>query len=1315
MHLYKFFIKIPFMKRIVFVLCSIMCFCFFTSCSNSLLPQPTVANQTINQSETTKISDSNKVENLVASQGLKQKIILSWDSFSNAVRYNIYKANSPYENFVQIGETIDATTSFTLKVPAGTDSYFKVTAVDINEKESDFSIIQRGTSLAQPIISEIVRIEDSEDTATNVYWYMNNVDAYKENVRYTVICTDSKGIEIERIAVSGKETSKTMVSFYNLSPNTNYFYTIESYIVTEQNNIETSETLDAATARRLRPNAPINFIANQGISKNEIQLTFTLPDFIDIAISSGVYSQEALYFKIYRREKSIDEEQEFIPICSYFGKSPTDENSGKKNFGSEEYIPGTVVTYIDTVDLKQNIQYEYKVQAFADITKREITSDLSVATNIGWLLPKVNFRTKNYQTEKNQDETAFINASIDFSLEMNCFGLEEIYSFVLEETKEPLIPTSETTPESSTNIFNTIEELNKYVRNYSLSADLDESGYYKYNIYVIPKDKDISCAIDKISAIGEILVTSSIELPKIDFFTVSRGYKYKIVLEWKYNPSYKYSIKYTENNNNEEFEIPEAEIEAALEGKLLDEIITFNHYAEPGTNRTYVISAISSLKKGTDNYPITGSTLDIPKPFITTYSYDSINIGWNPTQGANNYILQAEYLNKNIASTNTIPQSDIIPATNKIQEYSFSQISGNDNVNISGLPINVTLKAYSDVTKTILTLIDEDTYNETIEAVKNTDSQQLTDYLTTTIETNTIGPALIKPIVSQSTYKNHISISWNKINGATGYVIIRNRYNIASKSENIFESTDKYLVTNFNSQPQVSLLDGIEDISSCVEISYANNKFTLNDKQQKQEDFTSKYQTSQSQISWGCPYDYIILPIISTNDEIEYDYETNSKTVSIQSHSFNNVAITRGSSLGYGWNVTASKGWQQNGFSGENSIAENTSIYVSWDNPAIASTITPTFSVYRREENSTSWKTLTSSIKTNYYYDSQIEPGKVYEYAIGLLNETDPTQNENFISYCEKKMDVLFEQEKALAGFVLPTPEITSASRKALPNNAEEIEWPAVKVGGENNRMIDGYVIEVLNHNISANWNKIAELQINSTNKKSIYTQLVDNSTGYLKVLRDYKHYFRIRSFREQDGKRTYSPAPSYTWSDGGENNYVKWGARQITIDEFAKATLIGMSTGMYKARGTEGCNDDGKDITGLSSDSTYNLATDFTVHLEYNNYKALHQPKTNQGEVATVSLTGYLKARGGLAGAYQTHYWTHTTMSIEYLGTSSYGTLKINGEDKKGSDKVSRNSGTIDVTYNGESKTYDMGSNPGFTLPFAVKGGYLNDTEEWK
>ena len=264
--------------------------------------------------------------------------------------------------------------------------------------------------------------------------------------------------------------------------------------------------------------------------------------------------------------------------------------------------------------------------------------------------------------------------------------------------------------------------------------------------------------------------------------------------------------------------------------------------------------------------------------------------------------------------------------------------------------------------------------------------------------------------------------------------------------------------------------------------------------------------------------------------------------------------------------------------------------------------------------------------------------------------------------------------------------------------------------------MIDGYAIEVYNNNIDANWHLIKSFDIADLGKSNYeFARDVDNSSGLLKVLRDYKHYFRVRAFTKQDDKITYSKEPSYTWSDGGENNYVKWGCRQITIDEFTKASLIGMSTGMYKARGTEGCNDNGKDIEGLNSDSTYNAATDFTVHLEYNNYKALHQPKTNKGEVATVSISGYLKARGGLAGAYQTHYWTHTTMSIEYLGTSSYGTLKINGEDKKGSDKVSRNSGTIDVTYNGTSKTYNMGNNPGFTLPFAVKGGYLNDTEEWK
>ena len=93
--------------------------------------------------------------------------------------------------------------------------------------------------------------------------------------------------------------------------------------------------------------------------------------------------------------------------------------------------------------------------------------------------------------------------------------------------------------------------------------------------------------------------------------------------------------------------------------------------------------------------------------------------------------------------------------------------------------------------------------------------------------------------------------------------------------------------------------------------------------------------------------------------------------------------------------------------------------------------------------------------------------------------------------------------------------------------------------------------------------------------------------------------------------------------------------------------------------------------------------------------------------------------ARGGYAEAYQNQYWTNTNSPIKCTYNGIEGTIKFNGKTSwsifDGVNSVCRTKGTIEVTYNGVSETYDMGNNPGFTLPFAVKGGYLNDTEEWK
>ena len=161
------------------------------------------------------------------------------------------------------------------------------------------------------------------------------------------------------------------------------------------------------------------------------------------------------------------------------------------------------------------------------------------------------------------------------------------------------------------------------------------------------------------------------------------------------------------------------------------------------------------------------------------------------------------------------------------------------------------------------------------------------------------------------------------------------------------------------------------------------------------------------------------------------------------------------------------------------------------------------------------------------------------------------------------------------------------------------------------------------------------------------------------------------------------------------------------------------MSTGMYKERGTKGCNNDGNGITGLKSTSKYNSRTDYTLTFNYDNYVAKHITKSSE-EAFAVKINGTLYARGGLSGAYQKQYFSKDSLQIFYENNT--GTMYFNGTDdfwtwNSGTYPVNRTKGTVNVTYNGQEKTYDMSksSENGWTLPFAVDGGYLNDSEEWQ
>ena len=320
------------LKKLIYIF-SLCLISILFSCNNNYLQGPVYTGG----AEDTFANRNTFPTNLVASQGKKGVIELSWNPVPRATRYEIFTSKTPYDSFTQKAEVSSSSTTISIKYNPGADVYFKVRAIDNAENPSTFSSLVRGTNLAQPFISDISGVSGSEDTSVIVSWYMSNVEQYRENVRYTVICYDQSNTEVQRIGVGSG--SATQVQFDNLLPNSSFSYKVEAFLVTDQDSVESSEKVDAETARRLRPNPPENLVSSEGDYGNKVVLSLELPDLVDVYVSKGVYSQNPIYFKVYRRIKTMTDEieNEYGLICSYWGYN---KNKGTSftELGIEDFL-----------------------------------------------------------------------------------------------------------------------------------------------------------------------------------------------------------------------------------------------------------------------------------------------------------------------------------------------------------------------------------------------------------------------------------------------------------------------------------------------------------------------------------------------------------------------------------------------------------------------------------------------------------------------------------------------------------------------------------------------------------------------------------------------------------------------------------------------------------------------------------------------------------------------------------------------------------------------------------------------------------------
>ncbi|MCH5283112.1 MAG: hypothetical protein J1E59_05600 [Treponema sp.] len=985
---------------------------------------------------------------------------------------------------------------------------------------------------------------------------------------------------------------------------------------------------------------------------------------------------------------------------------------------------------------------------------------------------------------KDGEKVVVVSASFELSASWDDLGTAERYKFAIKQSRKPWTesesPTdswleSGRTGENEKCFFDSLKAFTPYTVKFGNGKDAlsdGETGIYTYTLYIVTKDATINDVVDgvvrdadneeckvldSVSAIGEMLVMNRADMPEADLelqdgyqdhvdlkivSSIKKGFRYDVVRtevkDGVLDPTTEKTItlieadKYAEDPpETETFEYPD---------KTVDGNCTYYYFLKVIDEESGAYSASSNLK---------AEVLGTPKVSFDTsrLAYDSVTILFESVTAAERY-------------TVTLGEKDKFGGGEQFKITKDGKGWTSDSVSASGAKVNVAYEApefkitiekpygYDNAT------LAGSTANVVVTAHSKVDS------VSSDLEpVNVLGPADLDVTVNSAdeAKADSVRVSWNEVQGASGYLVKRLMYSEYDasgvvKAESAVEDTDVVYYVGASDE-KVLLADTGEPVGG-ASVKLAGNRFTLTDTEipvtaTRDDGELLVYQEAQAKISWGMPFRYVVLPVLDKGD---FKFKTRSLALEtggkVMYKRLEDTEPAPTATLGYGLELQAEK-------------SKNTTTQkLTWKKPYYAAIGTGLFSkVYKRksnrentDSNSFSGGTLTDANATTFEYKPEDdERYSAYEYIVKYnCFEERLTLPDSLEEELKKKKDSESTGEQANKGylFTIRSDNLRQSGLAAKQGGsntyAETVTWSnniGSLWGSSNERALGptGVRLYIRNNNLDTTWHKavdIASLDYSGTitpnseediaaarngNSISVYPASVAGGTGTtsgaLKVLRDYKHYYAIALTRGNVEVR-YTPGFDDFTSDD-DNKKVAVAYRQITIDEFTKAAIIGMSTGIYNERGTKGCNSNGNGIDGLKSTSSYNARTDYKLTFVYTNYVATHTTKSGNTAYAVI-VNGTLKARGGLAGAYQNQYFSESNMNITYQG--NVGTMYFNGTDdfwtwNKGTYPVNRTKGTINVTYGGKSKTYDMSkaSENGWTLPFAVEGGYLNDSAEWQ
>lgn len=855
-----------------------------------------------------------------------------------------------------------------------------------------------------------------------------------------------------------------------------------------------------------------------------------------------------------------------------------------------DYIPGTKITLND-LTVSRGQKYSYRVQSFIDDNgKKNVTSDESYSEETGWLINSPTVSVSSTYQENKDDENKIDSFTVTLNFKFDDF--DQPYNYVITETcqkmkkatEEDIKAGKEDQPEGDPIISksNSTSYTNFFPWKNTYTPPKEENTYllYTYEVAVCQKDSqnDDSNKYIKVSAPGSVIVINDKSMiPDVSSFNVKDGYKDKFELSWIYDKNCKYILtwKNTDKNGTEtqgEYEFQESDF-IDKDGKQIEnkKEFTYEHKAESGDIRTeYTLNADNGLKNHEtakdENENMEFKTLGTPEPYFEP-SYDSIKVIWNAVQKADGTKYVAEYTFNNEKTT--------IPSKN---------IKTDDDGKTFWCEIR---KPYGETTEETPTdrATDASIAGSDIDFVLTADSN--VDKCDTKIPVSTLGPANLDLKITGD--RKTITLTWNKVKGAKGYLVFRKKY-IKDYFDSEDDKGDLYYCSDENNQENLSVtLIGAdaEPSASCVSNTPGTLKFTDKYQPVTESYYQDQYRTAQAQLAWGLPYGYTVIPVKDSSDfefDEAYEIKGTSNSIAYTEDSLKKVE-KKGATFGYGLAIEASK------------ATTDVEVKISWKTPYNATT-KPTL-LYRNynAENGSTWNQETTYMGSSADSSASSIPKvsyKAYDYMVYYnidgVPEIDPYY-EYFLS-SEKRLDS--DNEKANKGYIFSfaTPTADYAGKDGVKDSnyySEKFTWQTFGEDGfniydtaERKKKPDSIKIFMLNTNKAIGWQEIAEinpttlkataitencikydLDVDTTDAYSITVapdgiknKGAPNTNGLLKVLRDAKHYYKIKGERKDGDTSIYATV--------GDNGSI-FAYRQITDEELAKATMLAFTDGMEK------------------------------------------------------------------------------------------------------------------------------------------------------